>query len=124
MAHVGLDWRIAKVSDGKLTVPLAELPGSFWIRAFHERLGSNTGTAGTGEWGDVELDGRTLVVDRVAKGSEPAVRQFLENVVAESNIEAERLLSEAARQHARDADEQVRLEGDDEEMTRRFRDGS
>jgi hypothetical protein len=124
MAHVALDWRTAKVSDGKLTVPLAELPGYFWVQAFHGRLGSNAETAGAGEWGDVELDGRTLVVERVAKGSEPALRQFLENVVAESNLEAERLLSEASRQHARDAGEHVRLEGEDEEMTRRFRDGS
>jgi hypothetical protein len=123
MAHVALDWRIAQVSEGKLTVPLAELPGSFWVRAFRARLDSNE-TAGTGAWGDVELDGRTLVVERVAKGSEPALRQFLEDVVAESNLEAERLMSEASRQHARDAHEEVRSEGEDEEMTRRFRDGS
>jgi hypothetical protein len=124
MAHVALDWRIAQVSEGKLTVPLAELPGSFWVRAFRARLDSNAETAGTGAWGDVELDGRTLVVERVAKGSEPALRQFLEDVVAESNLEAERLMSEASRQHARDAHEEVRSEGEDEEMTRRFRDGS
>jgi hypothetical protein len=120
MAHVALDWRLAVVSGGKLTVPLMQVPGSFWVRAFQDRLSSGTGA---GVAGTVELDGRTIVVDRVEKDSEPALRESLEALIAATNQEAERLLSEASRQQADKKEERLRREGEDEKMTRRFRDG-
>ena len=120
MAHVALDWRMAEVSSGKLTVPLATLPGSFWARAFHERLGSNDSG---GSWGEVRLEGQTIVVEEVQEGSEPALRQFLDDIVGGSNLEAERLLSEASREQAGKAEQQRLGEKGDKEMTRRFRDG-
>ena len=120
MAHVALDWRRAVVSGGKLTVPLSELPGSFWIRAFRDRLSSMT-TGEDSASGTVDLDGDTIVVEHVEKGSEPALREFLEGVMAASNREAERLLSEASREHAHKNEERLQQEGEDETMTRRFR---
>src|SRR3954449_10413705 len=99
MAHVALDWRIAEVRAGRLMVPLTGLPGSFWVRAFNERL-SNGGAIRDDNWGEVRLDSQAIVVEGVEEGSEPALRQFLQDVVVESNVQAERLLSEASREHA------------------------
>jgi hypothetical protein len=124
MAHVAIDWRIAEVRSGSLRVPLSDKPGSFWARAFQEQLASIGDAAGDALWGEVKLDSQTIVVEGVEGGSEPALRQFLDDVVAGSNREAERLLFEASREQAGKAEEQLRQEGgDDEEMTRRFRDG-
>ena len=44
---------MAEVKSGMLSVPLVTPPGSFWVRAFHERLGSNG--EGGGSWGEVKL---------------------------------------------------------------------
>ena len=122
MAHVALDWQGAEVSSSRLTVPLATLAGSFWVRAFHERLGSNGDRGGT--WGEVKLEGQAIVVEDVQEGSEPALRKFLDDIVAESNLEAERLLSEASKEQAGKAQEELLREKGDKEMTRRFRDGA
>jgi hypothetical protein len=120
MAHVALDWRRAVVSGGKLSVPLLELPGNFWVRAFQDQLSSMT-KAGGSVSGTVELDRDTILVDRVEQGSEPALREFLDAVVAASNREAERMLSQASTEHAHKKEERLQREGEDETMTRRFR---
>src|SRR3954447_12121274 len=119
MAHVALDWRMAEVTSGTLTVPLATPPGSFWVRAFHERLDS-TDSSGGG-WGELKLEGQAIVVQEVQEGSEPALRQFLDDIVAGSNVEAERLLSAASKEQAGKAEEELLRERGDKEMTRRFR---
>jgi len=121
MAHVALDWRMAEVRSGRLVVPLATVPGSFWVRAFHDRLDSN-GDSGSA-WSEVKLEGQTIAVEEVQEGSEPALRKFLDDIVAGSNVEAERLLSEASRAQAGKVEEEVLREKGDKEMTRRFRDG-
>ena len=122
MAHVAIDWRMAEVKSGRLTVPLVTLPGSFWVRAYDERLGSDGG--GGGAWGEVKLEGQAIMVEEVQEGSEPALRQFLDDIVAGSNLDAERLLSEASREQAGKEEQEVLREMGDKEMTRRFRDGS
>src|SRR5688500_1192472 len=117
MAHVALDWRLAEVRSGRLMVPLGTLPGSFWVRAFHHRLGSDGD--GGGAWGEVKLKDQTIVVEEVQEGSEPALRQLLDDIVAGSNIEAERLLSDASREQAGKMEQQLLREKGDKEMTRR-----
>jgi hypothetical protein len=113
---------MAEVRSSRLMVPLATSPGSFWVRAFHGRLGSNADGA-AGSWGDVKLEGQAIVVEEVQEGSEPALRQFLDDIVAGSNLEAERMLREASREQAGKAEQQLLREKGDTEMTRRFRDG-
>ncbi len=76
-----------------------------------------------GSWGEVKLEGQAIVVEEVQEGSEPALRQFLDDIVAGSNLDAERLLSEASREQAGKEEQELLREMGDKEMTRRFRDG-
>jgi hypothetical protein len=80
-AHGEIDWAMAEVADGKLTVAIAGEPSKEWaerVVAIVERLQP------AGGW-SVKAKRKAIEVEGVAPGSEAEVRHLLEGAVLQAN---------------------------------------
>lgn len=114
MAATRLNWAGAEVKDGRLAVELQGEVPSGWKKSFQ----TTVRLLGGGEWGEVELQKRSVRVSGLAPGVEEKLRHFLESVVEQANAahppkEPE---TEEAETEATDDDDSP-----DAVMTKRFR---
>src|SRR5581483_9420996 len=78
-----LEWSTATVTDGKLAIPVAGEPPKDWKKTFERSVKLLHG--GGGDWGEVELKKKQVVVAGVSPGTEEKLRHFLEGVVQQVN---------------------------------------
>jgi hypothetical protein len=126
MSPVSLSWSQAKVKDAQLVVPLeadGDIP-SGWKDSFE----TTVTLLGSGEWGEIEVKKRKVLVSDVTPGSEAKLKHHLEAIVAQANAAQERSEAESEAEDERkqgdgEAGERAEDEpqGPDAEMTERFR---
>lgn len=108
--EVGVYWRAASVSNGRLTVPFTSKPSSDWLERF-EQVIARLSHGGSG-WGEIEVAKKNLRVDGVTPGSESDLHHFLESAVLQAN-------AGEAGDRTEDAEEE--RAGPDQQMTDAFR---
>jgi hypothetical protein len=122
VAEVALNWSETTVEGGELNVPLeGEIPDG-WAEHFE----TTVKLLGTGQWGTVELKKKkqSVHVDGVSPGDEDDVRFYLEGVVDQANSAHEAEQEQEQEEGHEDGDEgdgQKEPQGQDAEMTERFR---
>ena len=114
MAEVALNWSEAIVENGELKLPLdGEVPDG-WQQHFERTVK----LLGTSEWGEVALEEQGVRVAKVQAGSEDKLRHYLEGVVDQANSAHE---AEQETEREDDQREDDGPQGEDAEMTERFR---
>jgi hypothetical protein len=121
MSAISLDWSAAEVENATLTVPLdGDIPKG-WRQSFEKTVR----LLGGGAWGEIQVKRDNVRVSDVEPGSEDKLRHHLEAVVAQANADHEpdegdedHAAPDAVQSEAGAGDED---EGQDAEMTRRFR---
>ena len=109
-AEVGIDWRAASVSGGRLSVPFTSKPSAEWLERLDRVIG-RLAKPGSG-WGAIKIAKKKLRVDEVTPGSESDLRHFLESAVLQAN-------ADGAGDRAESAEEERARP--DQEMTDAFR---
>ena len=109
-----IDWSSAEVHEGNVVVALTGKPSKAWSDSFDgvlRLLGH-----GTGGWGEIAHDKKTIKVKALQPKAKGDLRHFLEAVVVQVNAELAEPASES--EHAEPADPQ---EIEDQEMTATLR---
>lgn len=109
-----IDWSSAEVHEGNVVVALTGKSSKAWSDSFDgvlRLLGH-----GTGGWGEIAHDKKTISVKGLQPNAEGDLRHFLEAVVVQVN--AELAEPEPASEHAEPADPQ---QIEDQEMTATLR---
>jgi hypothetical protein len=129
-----IDWSTAEVyENGDLMVTFAgpREPGlrvnagqdEFWGRAFESLVQSHASQARGHTWGPIEMVRGAIIVRSVPEGEEPALRQYLAELVEGADRNALKLREDselAQKQAAEDEQERLARAG---RMQSRFRDG-
>jgi hypothetical protein len=108
--EVGIDWRAASVSNGRLTVPLTSKASSEWLERL-EHVIARLSHGGSG-WGEIEVAKKKLQVDGVTPGSESDLHHFVESAALQAN-------AGGAGDRTEDAEEE--RAGPDQQTTDAFR---
>jgi hypothetical protein len=109
-----IDWSSAEVRDGNVVIALTGKSSKAWSDSFDgvlRLLGH-----GTGDWGEVAHDKKTITVQGLQPKAEGRLRHFLEAVVVQVNAELAEPASESEQAELADPQE---LE--DQEMTATLR---
>lgn len=111
-----IDWSSAEVHDGSVVIGLTGKSSKAWSDSFDgvlRLLGH-----GTGDWGEIAHDKKTITVQGLQPKAEGRLRHFLEAIVVQVNAELAEPASESGSQQAETTDPQ---ELEDQEMTATLR---
>ena len=105
-----IDWGSADVQEGQLSVGVQPDPDFAFLKVFDMVLIESPPPPGAAAWGKVQFAGGRIVVSEVQPGSAPALQQFLDGVVRESDqrVGAERERLERQAEIEREAAEEKR----------------
>jgi hypothetical protein len=118
--EVKLDWSLAEVHDGTVTVALEGKPNKEWKQTFER----TTRLLNRGRWGEVTLKKNSVLIKPITPGDEDRARHFLEGVVLEANsaVQPSDEPKDAPSDDANGAEEQEASGApEDQEMTKRLR---
>lgn len=118
-----IEWSQASVDgSGSLTVPLLGEWDDDWNDSFNEMLSFLMQETRGGVWGHVRLIRDAIVVEEVEKGSETALKEFLEAVVRQANSDVARRKNDQQQARSRAESEAADRASTAEGMTKTFRD--
>jgi len=117
-----IEWSQATVDgSGALTVPLLGERDEDWNESFNQMLSILMRETRGGVWADVRLIRDAIAVEGVEKGSEAALKEFLEAVVRQANSDVVRRKGLKREAEARAEAESASKAASAEEMTDTFR---